>query len=115
MAAEVDYSFSEQCRQVIEELERAAKLHARDIEKEIDQIQRDIARLRDALIDRLRHAKIDSDSGRREAGLDEVNIALSLIVAVEYPVTSIQRSVLDQAAQVLKKVLAEGRFLDLSG
>ena len=103
MTIEKTHSLTEQCRQIVEKLERSTTLHARDIEKEIDQIQRDVACLRDQLIGCLREAQSASASDRREAGLDAVNCALSLLVAVEYPVTSIQRSALKQAADTLKK------------
>lgn len=112
MAVEEKISLTEQCRRIIEKLERVESLHAREIEKEIAQIQRDVARLRDRLIERLRNAQIISAAGRREAGLDTVNMALSLIVAVEYPVTSIQRSALKQARDILKPLTARDFSLD---
>jgi hypothetical protein len=105
MAADDKVSFREKCREVIEKLDSTAKLHPREIEKETAQIQRDVARLRDGLIDLLRHADVTA-SVPRKVELDAVNTALSLIVAVEYPVTSILRVGLEQAARVLGRVLA---------
>lgn len=103
-----DKPIAEECQQLIARLDRATKLHPREIEKEIDQIQRATARLRDRLIDHLRNPQMTADSSRQKSDLDGVNTALSLIVAVEYPVTSIQRSALQQARELLK-TLAEDR------
>jgi hypothetical protein len=107
MAVEETISLTEQCRQIVEKLHHSTTLHARDVQKEVDQIERDLARLRDRLIDRLRAAQMVSVSARREGGLDAVNSALSLVVAVEYPFTSIQRSALKQAGDTLKKDFLE--------
>jgi hypothetical protein len=101
-------SLAGQCRQIIEELDRATRLHPREIETVVDEIQRDIVRLRDSLIEQLRQAQSSPHSSRRHPGLDAINAALSLVVAVEYPVTAIQRSLLEQARDKLKKILAEG-------
>jgi hypothetical protein len=106
-------SFTDQCRQLVEKLDETAKLHPRQIEKETDQIQRDVVRLRDGLIDYFRQADI-SFVGARDGLLDTVNVALSLIVAVEYPVTSIQRSALEQARDTLKKALDNARGIEIA-
>ena len=93
------------CRQTAQKLERAARLHPREIEKEIAQIQRDVVRLRDGLIDEFRQAEAFRVSELRRA-LEGVNVALSLIVCVVFPITSIQRSAVEQARETLKKLLA---------
>lgn len=97
--------FREHCQQIVEKLDRTAKLHPREIEKETDQIQREVARLRDGLIDRLRQVDVTA-SGPRKVELDAVNTALSLIVSVEYPVTSVLGAGLEQAARVLGRALS---------
>ena len=101
-------SLDDQCGQAIDKLDRAMRLHPRELEKELDQIQRDVVRLRDQLIDRLRLPQASPASGKLHVALERVNIALTLIVGVEYPATSIQRSALEQARDTLKKVLSAG-------
>jgi hypothetical protein len=105
MTTDLEVSFREHCRQIIERLDSTAKLHPREIEKETAQIQREVARLRDGLIDRLRHAGVTAP-GPRKVELDAVNTALSLVVSVEYPVTAVLRAGLEQAARVLAQVSA---------
>lgn len=83
--------------------ERASKLHAREVEKEIDRIQRKAVSLRDGLIDRVRRLQSKSALPR----LDRVNVALSLLVMVEYPVTALQRAGLEQARDTLEKTLSD--------
>lgn len=97
-------SFTKQCREIIEKLDRVAGLRPRELETEVDQIERDMVRLRDELIKQLRNPPASRHSLPR---LDAVNTALSLVVSVEYPVTSIQRSALEQARDVLQKLLAK--------
>ena len=104
MTTNDEVSFREHCRQIIEKLDSTAKLHPREIEKETDQIQRDVARSCDGLIDRL-HSAAGAASGPRKVELEAVNTALSLIVAVEYAVTTILPGCLEQAARVLGRVL----------
>ena len=101
-------SFAGQCRQIIEKLDRATRLHPREIKTVVDEIQRDIVRLRNSLIEQLRQAQSSPMSSRPHTSLDAVNTALSLVVGVEYPVTAIQRSLLEQARDTLNKILAEG-------
>lgn len=100
-------SLADRCRDAVEKLDRAARLHPRQIETEVDQIQRDIVALRDGLIDRLREMQPAPAAPGVRAALDGINVALSLVVSVEYPITSIQRSALGQARDTLKKILAE--------
>ena len=99
MAAE-NISLAEQAHRLVDKLDRSVNLHARDIEREMDQVQRDTARLRDDLIECRRSGAAGASVA--DAALEAVNIALSLIVSVEYPVTSIQRKALERARDVLK-------------
>jgi uncharacterized protein YPO0396 len=102
MASEDNTLFTERCRRITEKIDRSTQLHPREIEKEIDEIERELVRLRDELIVRSRQAEADATGAQARTKLDHVNVALSLVVAVEYPVTSIQRSALQQANQILK-------------
>ena|ERR1044071_6688573 len=92
-------SVIERCRQIAEKLDRSAQHDPREIEKELDEVERELVRLRDELIIQRRQ---DDSAAASEGKLDHINVALSLVVAVEYPVTSIQRTVLKQARDVLK-------------
>jgi len=100
MAAE--NSFTERCRQIAERLDRSAERPPREIEKAMDEIGSELARLRDDLIVQCR---THSDSGLAQRRLEYVNVALSLVVAVEYPATSVQRSALKQARETLENLL----------
>ena len=102
MPSEDKPSFTQRCRQIVDELERSATLHPREIQKKIEQIERQLVTMRDQLI--LHCRQEDGAAGPTQAQLEQVNVALSLVVAVEYPVTSIQRSALKQSHELLKKI-----------
>jgi hypothetical protein len=88
------------------ELSRAADraIHARELEKEIDRIQRERASLRDDLVDRVRLGESDQESASGRPRPDQY--ALSLIVMVEYPLTTLQRSAIERARDTLKNTLS---------
>lgn len=66
-------------------------------------MERELVRLRDELIIQCRRQGDPVGvSEREQTRLGQINVALSLVVAVEYPVTSIQRTALEQARDVLK-------------
>jgi hypothetical protein len=102
MPSEDKPSFTKRCRQIAEELERSATLHPREIQKKIEQIERALVTMRDELILHCRQEA--ATAAPMQAQLEQVNVALSLVVAVEYPVTSIQRSALKQSHELLKKI-----------
>ena len=102
MPSEDKPSFTKRCRQIAEELERSATLHPREIQKKIEQIERELVTMRDELI--LHCRQEDGTAAPMQPQLEQVNVALSLVVAVEYPVTSIQRSALKQSHELLKKI-----------
>jgi len=95
-------SVTERCRPIAEELDRAAQHDPREIEKELDDVERELVRLRDELIIQRRREDPAAASAPGQTKLDPINVALSLVIAVEYPVTSIQRTALKQARDVLK-------------
>lgn len=95
-------SLTERCRQIAEELDRAAQHDPREIEKELDDVERELVRLRDELIIQRRREDSAAASAPGQTKLAHINVALSLVIAVEYPVTSIQRTALKQARDVLK-------------
>jgi hypothetical protein len=100
MLSEDKHSFIQRCRQIAEKLEHAATLHPRELLEEIDQIERELVGVRDDLI--LHCREQNGAAGPMRAKLEQLNVALSLVVAVEYPVTSIQRSALKQSHEVLR-------------
>lgn len=65
-----------------------------------------VVRLRDCLIEGYRSASSAEEAQEIKRDLDQVNIALSLVVGVEYPGAGIQQKPLEQARAVL-----EGLFL----
>lgn len=66
-------------------------------------MERELVRIRDELIIQCRRQGDPvAVSERGQTRLGQINVALSLVVAVEYPVTSIQRTALEQARDVLK-------------
>lgn len=95
-------SVTELCRQIAEKLDRSAQHGPREIEKEIDEFERQLVRLRDELIVQGRREDPAAASEPGQTRLAHINAALSLVVAVEYPVTSIQRAALKQARDVLR-------------
>src|ERR1051325_1900654 len=99
MSPEDQHLFTKRRRQIAEKLERAATLQPREILAEIDQIWRGLVVVRGDLMSHCRRGNGAADAMR--AQLEQVNVALSLVVAVEYPVTSIQRSALKQSREVL--------------
>jgi hypothetical protein len=74
---------------------------------EVDEVERAVVAVRDHLIQRLRQTPRTPDPALRRA-LDQVNVALSLVVGIEYPVGSVQRDLIEQARATLTALLAEG-------
>ncbi|HEY7321737.1 MAG TPA: hypothetical protein VIE89_29570 [Candidatus Binatia bacterium] len=96
-------SLAAQCQELAQKLDRATHLPPRELEGEVDQIQRDLVRLRDTFIRELRCAQVSSVADQLRLGLEDVNVALTLVVGAEYPVTAIKRSALEQARNTLNK------------
>ena len=92
------------CREAIDLLDDALAKPATELKTEVDDAERVVAALRDELIDRLRAAP-DAEVRKR---LDQVNVVVSLVVGLEYPVGAIERPKLRQASDVLKQTLAAG-------
>ena len=80
-------------------LDHALGLPPDKLGQEVDVAEREVARLRDALIERLRRGELTD----RQA-LDKTNAALSLIVGVEYPVAGLHRKSLEQARDTLREL-----------
>ena len=91
-------------RTVVDELEQALSLPPLDLGQEVDQAERRIVRLRDALIEALRAQSSSPDAPRWRTALEQVNAALSLVAGVEYPAAGIQRKLLEQARDSLRRL-----------
>ncbi|GEM_PF-6776760 len=98
-------SVSDQRQAVIAALDAAMKADAAEMKRRTDRIQSDLAALRDTLIENLRRAHVGAPGDH--AGLKAVNIAISLLMSVESPVTSIQALSLEKARNELSQVPAE--------
>jgi hypothetical protein len=93
----------DRARRCLAQLEDALARPPDQLGEEVDQVERELATLRDELIADLRA------NGRR-AGLDQVNAVLSLVVGLEYPATGIQRTLIEQARDALRALLDSGEF-----
>jgi hypothetical protein len=88
----------------VRQLEDALNRPPEQLGEEVDQVERELAALRDDLITELRA------SGHR-AGLDQVNAVLSLVVGLEYPAAGIQRDLIKQARDALRTLLESGQLV----
>ena len=91
------------CREAIGLLDAALDKPAALLTAEVDTAERKIVALRDVLIERARRQGSGVDSS-----LGQVNVAVSLVVGLEYPVAGVQRELLTQARSVLQQVLESG-------
>jgi hypothetical protein len=94
-------------RRAVALLEDALSKPPEALRAEVDEVERAVVALRDHLIARLRQTPQTPDPALRHA-LDQVNVALSLVVGLEYPVGGMQRDLIDQARATLTALLAEG-------
>ncbi len=92
------------CREAADELDSAYRMKPRKLGKEVDFAETRIVRLRDCLITRLRRGNGSQDALRWRPVLDRVNMALSFVVSVEYPVRAIHRKHLEEARKILNDV-----------
>ena len=93
----------DRARRCLAQLEDALTRPPDRLGEEVDQVERELATLRDELIADLRA------NGRR-AGLDRVNAVLSLVVGLEYPAAGIQRKLIEQARDALGALLDSGEL-----
>ena len=102
----LDQSLAVQMRQAIEKLTAAHEVPPRQVGRVIDDVENDVVRIRDALITRLRSDDAMQTRVQTRAMLDQVNIALSLLVGMEYPSAGVQRSLIEHARDALQRGLA---------
>src|SRR5689334_753689 len=89
-------------------MEDAMKRPPAELTYEVDLVERRIVGVRDRLIAILRGG--GQPASRARDALDVVNAALSLVAGVEYPATGIQRSMLEQARDAIRRLLEEDRL-----
>jgi hypothetical protein len=90
------------CRQALQSLQAALDQPPTALKAEVDVAECAIAALRDALIDRWRA----HPAAQVRAALDQTNVALSLVVGLEYPVGGLQRPLIEQAESTLQRTLS---------
>ena len=101
--------FKERFNQTLDLLEELLKLEPYKRYQEVDEAERAIVQLRDDLIGKLRSMQGDSPQKEQtQALLERVNVALSLVVALEYPATGIQQGPLQDAYDYLKETGLDG-------
>jgi hypothetical protein len=87
-------------------LDDALRRPPRELKAEVDEAERAVVALRDQLIDRVRQSEDGPYPALRHA-LDQANVALSLVVGIEYPVGGLQRELIKQAHEVLAALPAD--------
>jgi hypothetical protein len=86
------------CDEAIRLLGAALDKPPAELKAEVDLAQQAIVAVRDALIDRLRKGPTE----QVRSNLEQVNLALSLVVGVEYSMGGLNRDLLKQARSVLQ-------------
>jgi len=89
-------------------IDDAMKRPPAELTYEVDLVERRIVGVRDRLIAILRGG--GQPASRAREALDGVNAALSLVAGVEYPATGIQRSMLEQARDAIRRVVDDDRL-----
>jgi hypothetical protein len=107
-AAQVNRRLAKQCEDAIALLDQLLKILPHLRFQEVGMAERAIVQLRDSLIEQLRQEKTSAEVSRLRALLERVNVAVSLVVGVEYPAVGIQQQPLEMARDVLKGVLVAG-------
>ena len=108
MAKERQKLLAEQSGEAVATLEQLLEIRPHLRYQEVDVAERAIVRVRDNLIDQLRQEDSEAEARRLRTKLERLNVAISLIVGVEYPAAGIQQQLLDQAYDALKEALADG-------
>lgn len=90
------------CREALAALDRAVGPSPGEFKKQVDEAERATVRVRDELIGQLR-GEPTRDQGRRwQRALERANVAVSLLVGLEYPAAGGQLQVLKDARYVLR-------------
>lgn len=96
----VDPATAELVQEAVHEMNAAVQTDSTRIKKEIEAVEKTVVRLRDHLIGHLRRAGVEEAAELRPL-LEQVNVAVSLVVSIEYPAGGIHREALEEARDVL--------------
>ncbi len=107
VAGPVDGPFVEQCLAAVASLDRLLEITPYPRFQDLDGAERAVVRLRDGLIERLRQDSASDEAPRLRGLLERANIAISMIVGLEYPAAGMRRQLLETARDALKGGLAE--------
>ena len=91
------------CRKSIQLLEKGLKRPPAELQLDVDKVENLVAKVRDCFIERLRKDQSAANS-RWRAPLDEINVAVSLIAAVEYPATGVNRVHTEEALKIIRNL-----------
>lgn len=97
-----DRAFVDACGEAAETLDTALALPPKQLGAEVDIAEQQVVCIRDRLIDELRRVSHGQQAGPRRGALNRINVALSLIVGVEYAAGGIQRTPLREARDLLR-------------
>ncbi len=100
--SQIDGPFAEQCKGVVASLDRLLEASPYPRFQELGIAEQAIVRLRDDLIERLRQDGASDETPRLRGLLNRANIAISLVVGVEYPAAGVKRPMLEMARDALK-------------
>ncbi|MGE0541828.1 MAG: hypothetical protein AB7R89_16780 [Dehalococcoidia bacterium] len=87
-------------------IERGLEVRPDVVVTEVEPAQRAIAQVRDQLIARQRQEGDAPNTPRLRSALDQINVALSLVIGVEYPAVGVRRASLEQARRILAELIA---------
>ena len=98
---------SDLCREAIRLLTDARNKPPAELKPAVDEVLHRIVALRDLLVERQR-ATQQPQRSVPGSSLDRVNVAVSLVVGLQYPVGGIERKLIDQACTTLQAALDSG-------
>jgi hypothetical protein len=96
----------EKINKIVRTLEAARSKPVTELETGLDEAQLMVVDLRDEYIENLRR---EADNNVIRRSLDQINMALSMIIGLEYPVGGFQREKIRRAEEVLKGIISGER------
>ena len=88
------------CREAMSLLEQDMELPSGELENKLGDAERVLVRLRDELIG---HTRREGSNSVWRSALEQVNTAISLVVAVEFPAAGVHAEYLKGAREVLRR------------
>ena len=96
-------SVAELCRKSIRLLQEGLDQPPAELQLNVDKVENLVAKVRDCFIERLREDE-HQETSRWSDPLNEINVAVSLIAAVEYPATGVNRVHTQEALKIIEKI-----------